>query len=76
MSSNQTMRVVFGDPVQEYIVGSSDLGMTIDLDKASFNLKNAMYEPEQFSALIYRMTRPKSSGVSICKWETCVFRCT
>ena len=59
-------------PVQEYIVGSSNLGTTIDLDKAIFTLKNALYEPEQFAALILRMTDPKvvvylfASGKLVC----------
>jgi transcription initiation factor TFIID TATA-box-binding protein len=66
------MKVVFSEPVQENIVGSSDLGTTIDLDKASLTLKNAMYELEQVPALILRMTNPKAvvylfaSGKLVC----------
>ena len=37
------------------IVASANLGAEINLEKAAYLLENAMYEPEQFPGLIYRM---------------------
>jgi len=41
------------------IVASAGLDGTIDIEKATYLLKRAMYEPEQFPGLIYRMEEPK-----------------
>ena len=41
------------------IVASGGLGGTIDLEKIAYSLERAMYEPEQFPGLIYRMQDPK-----------------
>jgi transcription initiation factor TFIID TATA-box-binding protein len=41
------------------IVASGSLGGMIDLEKAAYSLGHAMYEPEQFPGLIYRMQEPK-----------------
>jgi transcription initiation factor TFIID TATA-box-binding protein len=41
------------------IVASADLGGRIDLEMVGEVMDNAMYEPEQFPGLIYRMTEPK-----------------
>lgn len=54
------------------IVASANLRAGVDLEKAAFMLENAMYEPEQFPGLIYRMREPKvvllifSSGKVVC----------
>ena len=54
------------------IVGSASLGGTVDLEKAVTTLGKAMYEPEQFPGLIYRMDEPKvvilvfASGSLVC----------
>ncbi len=54
------------------IVASGGLGGTIDLEKAVYILGHAMYEPEQFPGLIYRMQEPKvvillfASGKLVC----------
>lgn len=54
------------------IVASANLKAGVDLEKAAFKLSNAMYEPEQFPGLIYRMDEPKvvllifSSGKVVC----------
>lgn len=62
------------EPVIEIqnIVASANLRAGVDLEKAAFLLENAMYEPEQFPGLIYRMKEPKvvllifSSGKVVC----------
>jgi len=41
------------------IVASVSLGGNVDLEKAAYTLEKAMYEPEQFPGLIYRMDEPK-----------------
>jgi transcription initiation factor TFIID TATA-box-binding protein len=41
------------------IVASAILGGKVDLEKAVTTLRKAMYEPEQFPGLIYRMDEPK-----------------
>ena len=41
------------------IVASVSLGEKVDLEKATYTLEKAMYEPEQFPGLIYRMDEPK-----------------
>jgi len=41
------------------IVASAILGGKVDLEKAVTTLGKAMYEPEQFPGLIYRMDEPK-----------------
>jgi len=54
------------------IVASVRLGRKIDLEKAVSTLGKAMYEPEQFPGLIYRMDEPKvvilifASGNLVC----------
>jgi len=54
------------------IVASANLKAGVDLEKAAYKLSNAMYEPEQFPGLIYRMDEPKvvllifSSGKVVC----------
>jgi transcription initiation factor TFIID TATA-box-binding protein len=54
------------------IVASGGLGGMIDLEKAAYTLEHAMYEPEQFPGLIYRMAEPKvvillfASGKLVC----------
>jgi transcription initiation factor TFIID TATA-box-binding protein len=54
------------------IVASGILGGLIDLEKAAYTLQHAMYEPEQFPGLIYRMAEPKvvillfASGKLVC----------
>jgi len=54
------------------IVASVTLGGNIDLERAPFELKRTMYEPEQFPGLIYRMDEPKvvillfASGNLVC----------
>nr|MDO8115059.1 TATA-box-binding protein [Candidatus Sigynarchaeota archaeon] len=42
------------------IVASGDLHTHIDLNEASVIMENAMYEPEVFPGLIYRMAEPKT----------------
>ena len=42
------------------IVASGDLHASIDLNEASVIMENAMYEPEVFPGLIYRMAEPKT----------------
>lgn len=42
------------------IVASGDLHVLIDLNEAAVTLENAMYEPEVFPGLIYRMQEPKT----------------
>ena len=41
------------------IVASSDLGIELNLDKISFALENAEFEPEQFPGLVFRIPEPK-----------------
>ena len=54
------------------IVASVSLGGNIDLERAAFELRRTMYEPEQFPGLIYRMDEPKvvilifASGNLVC----------
>jgi transcription initiation factor TFIID TATA-box-binding protein len=54
------------------IVASASLGGMVDLEKAVTTLGKAMYEPEQFPGLIYRMDEPKvvilvfASGSLVC----------
>ncbi len=65
---------ILGEPdIQvQNIVSSGGLGGTIDLEKSAHSLKGAMYEPEQFPGLIYRMEDPKvvlllfASGNLVC----------
>ncbi len=42
------------------IVASGDLHTNIDLNMAAIIMENAMYEPEVFPGLIYRMQEPKT----------------
>jgi transcription initiation factor TFIID TATA-box-binding protein len=53
--------VITGRPDTEIqnIVASGDLQGTIDLENVAERLFKTMYEPEQFPALIYRMSKPK-----------------
>jgi transcription initiation factor TFIID TATA-box-binding protein len=54
------------------IVASAILGGKVDLEKTVVTLGKAMYEPEQFPGLIYRMDEPKvvmlifASGSLVC----------
>jgi len=54
------------------VVASANLKASVDLERAAFLLEGAMYEPEQFPGLIYRMRDPKvvllifSSGKVVC----------
>lgn len=48
------------DIIIQNIVASGDLHTTIDLNKAVVVMENAMYEPETFPGLIYRMKEPKT----------------
>ena len=54
------------------IVASASIGGKVDLEKAVTTLGKAMYEPEQFPGLIYRMDEPKvvilifASGRLVC----------
>ncbi|MHA1612656.1 MAG: TATA-box-binding protein [Promethearchaeota archaeon] len=54
------------------IVASGDINCSIDLNLASVVMENAMYEPEVFPGLIYRMKDPKtvfllfSTGKIVC----------
>ena len=41
------------------VVASGEIGSDINLDLASMLLERAIYEPEVFPGLIYRMTNPK-----------------
>ena len=41
------------------MVASANLGGSIDVEEAVRTMENAMYEPEQFPGLIYRMSDPK-----------------
>ena len=48
-------KIVFSKPSQGIpYLASTILSHKIDLEKASYMLKNAMYESEQFPGLIYR----------------------
>ena len=53
--------IIIGKPDLEVvnIVASASLGGKVDLEKAVSTLGKAMYEPEQFPGLIYRMNTPK-----------------
>ncbi|MHA1791927.1 MAG: TATA-box-binding protein [Promethearchaeota archaeon] len=42
------------------IVASGDLHTSVDLNEAAIIMENAMYEPEVFPGLIYRMQEPKT----------------
>ncbi|MFX0101493.1 MAG: TATA-box-binding protein [Candidatus Hodarchaeota archaeon] len=42
------------------IVASGDLNVPIDLNEAAIIMENAIYEPEVFPGLIYRMKEPKT----------------
>jgi transcription initiation factor TFIID TATA-box-binding protein len=54
------------------IVASASLGGKVDLEKTVSTLRKAIYEPEQFPGLIYRMDEPKvvilifASGSLVC----------
>ena len=43
------------------IVITADFGKSINLDKASFKLKNSIYEPEVFPGLTYSVSTPVKS---------------
>ncbi|MGC8601185.1 MAG: TATA-box-binding protein [Thermoprotei archaeon] len=54
------------------VVASANLMSEVNLEKAGLQLENVLYEPEQFSGLIYRMNDPKvvllifGSGKMVC----------
>jgi transcription initiation factor TFIID TATA-box-binding protein len=58
------------------IVASASLGGKVDLERAVTALGSAIYEPEQFPGLIYRMKKPKTvilvfaSGSLVCTGAT------
>jgi transcription initiation factor TFIID TATA-box-binding protein len=66
--------IILGKPSLKVvnIVASAILGGKVDLEKAVVTLGKAMYEPEQFPGLIYRMDEPKvvilifASGNLVC----------
>jgi transcription initiation factor TFIID TATA-box-binding protein len=66
--------IILGRPkiVVQNMVASANLHGSIDLELAADVLDNVMYEPEQFPALIYRMSDPKTvlllfaSGKIVC----------
>ena len=66
--------IIVGKPAIKIqnIVASAILGGRIDLERAAYELKRTMYEPEQFPGLIYRMENPKvvillfASGKLVC----------
>ena len=53
--------VILGEPSVkvENIVASASLFRKVDLERMAVTLGKAMYEPEQFPGLIYRMDEPK-----------------
>jgi transcription initiation factor TFIID TATA-box-binding protein len=65
---------IVGEPniVIQNIVASGDLGININLNLMSISLMRALYEPEVFPGLIYRMENPKvvflifASGKIVC----------
>ena len=66
--------IILGKPDYKVvnIVSSASLGGKVDLERAVTILGSAMYEPEQFPGLIYRMDKPKvvilvfASGSLVC----------
>jgi transcription initiation factor TFIID TATA-box-binding protein len=58
--------------IVQNVVASGDLHVPIDLNEATMVLDNAMYEPEVFPGLVFRMTEPKtvflifSTGKIVC----------
>jgi transcription initiation factor TFIID TATA-box-binding protein len=65
--------VPFDPEVQiQNIVASGNLHAEVDLEQSVLMLENAMYEPEQFPGLIYRMSSPRvvilifGSGKIVC----------
>jgi transcription initiation factor TFIID TATA-box-binding protein len=66
--------IVSGEPQIsiENIVASASLGRKVDLEGSTLGLQNAMYEPEQFPGVVYRMEDPEvvflifSSGRVVC----------
>ena len=66
--------IIQGKPVTviQNIVATANLHGNVDLEAAADILDNVMYEPEQFTGLIYRMGDPKvvilvfSSGKLVC----------
>lgn len=65
---------ITGEPeiIIQNIVASGDLHKPVDLNQASIIMENAMYEPEVFPGLIYRMADPRtvflifSTGKVVC----------
>ena len=58
----QTCKINISDPVIiiQNIVASGDLKCAVDLNMAAVVMEYAMYEPEVFPGLIYRMQDPKT----------------
>jgi transcription initiation factor TFIID TATA-box-binding protein len=48
---------------KQTFIASTKLNRKVDLEKASATLNNAMYEPDQFPALIYRIKEPKVEAI-------------
>jgi transcription initiation factor TFIID TATA-box-binding protein len=42
------------------IVASADIGFKVDLGRAAESLRRAIYEPQEFPGVIYRMADPKA----------------
>ena len=59
LQKNGIVMVGKPDIVIQNIVASGGLCGIIDLEKSAYSLEKAMYEPEQFPSLIYRMNDPK-----------------
>jgi transcription initiation factor TFIID TATA-box-binding protein len=59
------------------VVASCKLGVGLDLERAARSLSGAVYEPEQFPGLVYRLRSPKmalllfSNGNVICAGGRC-----
>jgi TATA-box binding protein (TBP) (component of TFIID and TFIIIB) len=75
--TNEQVRKVSNNKIvvskyKQTFVASTKLNAKIDLWKASTTLTNAMYEPDQFPALIYCFRKPKveiflfESGKVVC----------
>ncbi len=70
--------IILGKPEIKVVnmVASANLFGLIELEGCAYSLERAMYEPEQFPALIYRMDEPKvvflifSTGKLVCTGAT------
>ena len=55
------MRVTISNICIQNIVGSANLGVTLDLDQLALRLNGAEYDPSSFPGLIFRIKNPKSA---------------